>query len=297
MLPISLFTMTISLTRRTLLLALATLPITAAAADPSLDAADFDKLERDLHGELGVAAIDTASGRVAGHRQDQRFPFCSTFKTVLAAAVLARAARQPGLLEKRLPLPKDRFVAYSPITGKHAGGDMSVAELCAAALQYSDNTAANTLLRDMGGPAALTRYARTLGDADFRLDRWETELNTAIPGDERDTTTPLAMARTLHKLILRDGLPPAQRSRLRDWMLGNTTGDTRIRAAVPAGWQVADKTGTGDYGSANDVAVIYPPGRAPIVLAIYTRQGVKDAEARSDIIAGAARVALAGLGA
>lgn len=144
----------------------------------------------------------------------------------------------------------------------------------------------------MGGPAGLTRYARALGDERFRLDRWETELNTAIPGDERDTTTPMAMARTLQKLLLLDGLPQAGQTLLREWMLGNTTGDTRIRAGVPDGWRVADKTGTGSYGSANDIAVIYPSGRAPIVLAIYTRQWEKDAKARNDIVAQVTRVAL-----
>lgn len=283
-------------TRRSLLLALAALPFAGALADPAPDA-DFAALERELHGELGVAAVDSAGGRTVGHRLDQRFPLCSTFKAVLAAALLARAGGAPGLLDKRLRLPKADFVSYSPITGKHVDDEMSVAELCAAALQYSDNTAGNALLRELGGPDALTRYARALGDTRFRLDRWETALNSALPGDERDTTTPLAMARTLQKLLLQDGLAPAEQARLRGWMLGNTTGGTRIRAAVPAGWQVADKTGTGDYGSANDVGVLYPPGRAPIVLAIYTRRTVKDAEARSDIVARAARIALDALSA
>lgn len=215
------------------------------------------------------------------------------FESCLQRSVVSsRAQGEPGLLDKRVPLPRDRFVNYSPITGKHVGGEMSVADLCAAALQYSDNTAGNALLRELDGPAGLTRYARALGDQSFRLDRWETELNTAIPGDERDTTTPLAMARTLQKLLLLDGLAPRQQDQLRNWMLGNTTGGTRIRAAVPAGWQVADKTGTGDYGSASDIAVIYPPAKAPIVLAIYTRHPAKDAEARSDVIAHAARIAL-----
>lgn len=280
-----------SMERRHLLFALAALPFTAAAA-PTTNAG-FAALEAGLDGELGVAAIDTATGRTFGHRQDQRFPMCSTFKAVLAAAVLARAATEPGLLDRRLPLPKSVFVDWSPITGKHVDGDMSVAQLCAAALQYSDNTAGNVLLREVGGPAGLTRYARALGDEDFRLDRWETELNTAIPGDERDTTTPLAMARTLSKLLLLDGLPAAARNTLRDWMLGNTTGAARIRAGVPAGWQVADKTGTGSYGSASDIAVVYPPGKAPIVLAIYTRQSEKNADARNDMIVQATNIAIA----
>lgn len=283
-----------SSTRRHLLLALASLPLAATARAPDHHP-EFTALERALNGEIGVAAIDGASGRAIGYRQDRRFPMCSTFKTVLAAAMLARADAVPPLLDKRLALPKESFVSYSPITGKHAGDAMSVAELCAAALQYSDNTAANTLMRELGGPSALTQYARALGDEHFRLDRWETELNSAIPGDERDTTTPSAMAQTLRKLLLQDGLAPSRQSQLREWMLGNTTGDSRIRAAVPAGWRVADKTGTGSYASASDIAVIYPPDRAPIVLAIYTRQPARDAEARSDIIAQAAKAALGAL--
>lgn len=282
-------------TRRSLLLALAALPFADALADPA-PAPGFAALERELDGEIGVAAIDGASGRSVGHRQERRFPLCSTFKVVLAAALLARAGREPGLLDKRLRLPKKDFVSYSPVTGTHVDGEMSVAALCATALQYSDNTAGNALLREFGGPAELTRYARSLGDTRFRLDRWETALNSALPGDERDTTTPLAMAHTLRRLLLLDGLAPAGQARLLDWMLGNTTGGTRIRAGVPAGWRVADKTGTGDYGSANDVGVVYPPGRPPIVLAIYTRRPVKDAEARSDIVARAAAIALRALG-
>lgn len=280
-----------SMSRRHLMFALASFPFAVAAA-PATGRADFAAVERELKGELGVAAIDTATGRSIGYRQDQRFPMCSTFKVVLAAAVLAREASEPGLLDRRLSLPKSVFVDWSPITGKHVDSELTVAQLCAATLQYSDNTAANVLLREVGGPAGLTRHARAVGDEHFRLDRWETELNTATPGDERDTTTPLAMARTLQKLLLLDGLPPAGRNTLRDWMLGNTTGAARIRAGVPAGWQVADKTGTGSYGSANDIAVIYPPGKAPIVLAIYTRLSEKNASARNDIIVQAAKIAV-----
>jgi beta-lactamase class A len=285
--------------RRHLLLALAALhfDLAIAAAAPGADsAAGFAALEAELGGELGVAAIDGANGRTVGHRQGQRFPMCSSFKAVLAAAILARAQREAGLLDKEVALPKSVFVNYSPVTGKHVGGTMSVADLCAAALQYSDNTAANALLRELKGPEALTRYARALGDPDFRLDRWETELNSALAGDARDTTTPQAMARTLRKLVLGDGLAPASQARLRDWMLGNTTGGSRIRAAVPPGWKVADKTGTGAYGSASDIAVVYPPDREPVVLVIYTRRFARDAEARSDIIARAAGLALDTLG-
>ncbi len=300
--------MTISRTRRTLITAavgvpaaLSLLSLLAPLAAATTVARrtpvrSFAELEKDFKGRVGVAAIDLGSGKTVGNRMDERFPFCSTFKTILGAAVLAREAEAPGLLQKRLTYTKPDLVTYSPVTEQHVGGGMTVAELCAATIQTSDNTAANVLMKELGGPAAITAYARSIGDTSFRLDRWETELNTAIPGDERDTTTPAAMARTLQKLFAGDALPPAQRQQLKDWMLGTTTGDTRIRAGVPPGWQVADKTGTGSHGVTNDIGVAWPPGGAPVVLVIYTH-GAKDAESRSDIVAAATRTALAALAA
>jgi beta-lactamase class A len=178
------------------------------------------------------------------------------------------------------------------ITSKHLADGMTVAELCEATLQYSDNPAANLLMKQIGGPAAVTAYARSIGDTEFRLERWETELNSAIPGDARDTTTPSAMARSLHKLVLGDALPAAQRKQLKDWMLGNTTGATRIRAGVPAAWPVADKTGAGDYGTVNDIAVIWPPGKAPIVLAVYLTQPGKDDKIRPEFHGEVAKIVI-----
>lgn len=283
-----------TITRRTLLLAAA-----AAPFSPSLALAatgGFASIERGLKGRLGVAVIDTATGKTGGHRLDERFPMCSTFKAVLAAQALARDAREPGFLERRLRFAKADLVSHSPVTGKHVATGMTVAELCAATVQYSDNTAANALMKELGGPAALTAFTRGIGDTAFRLDRWETELNTAIPGDERDTTTPLAMARTLQKLVLGDALPATQRQRLKDWLLGNTTGDRRIRAAVPAGWQVGDKTGTGAYGVTNDIGLVFPPDRAPLVVVVFTHQPAKEADAREDVVVAGARLAL-GMGA
>jgi len=277
-------------TRRALLLALAAAPFARAADAP---ASALAQLEKTSGGRLGVAAIDTANGRRLLHRADERFPLCSTFKMMASAAILARGS---ALLEKRVRYTAADLVTYSPVTGKHVDEGMTVAELCAAALQYSDNTAGNLLLKELGGPAALTAYARSIGDQAFRLERWETELNTAIPGDLRDTTTPLSMALSLQKLVLGEALPPAQRQRLKDWMLGNTTGAARIRAGLPAGWPVADKTGTGDYGSANDIAVIWPPGRAPVVLAVYLTQPGKDDQPRSEIHAQAARIVVDAFG-
>lgn len=293
-----------STNRRRLLLAAASLPLLGAcsawpAAQRAHASADarFRELEASLNGRLGVYAIDTdtGSGAVLGYRGAERFPVCSTFKVVLAGAILERSTREPGLLGQRIRYAASDLVSYSPITETHVSAGMTVAELCAAAIRYSDNTAANLLLKLVGGPAGLTAYARTQGDPSFRLDRWETELNTAEPGDLRDTSTPQAMAGTLQRLCLADQLPLQQRVQLQDWLRGNTTGGTRIRAGVPSSWQVGDKTGTGSYGSANDIALLWPPQRAPLVVAIYTTSHRQDADARSDILASAARVCVEAL--
>jgi beta-lactamase class A len=281
--------------RRALMLALVCAPVVRAAdlldqapsTAPLSPVGQLARLERESGGRLGVAALNTADGRQLLHRDDERFPLCSTFKTMLAAAVLAR---EPALLKRRIQYEKGDLVAHSPVTGKHLADGMTVAELCEATLQYSDNAAANLLMKQIGGPAAVTAYARSIGDAEFRLERWETELNSALPGDVRDTTTPLAMARSLHKLLLGEALPQAQRRQLKDWMVGNTTGNARIRAGVPSAWTVADKTGAGEYGTVNDIAVIWPPAKAPIVLAVYLTQPGKDDKARGEIHGEVARV-------
>jgi beta-lactamase class A len=210
--------------------------------------------------------------------------------------VLAQQMREPGLLNQRIKYTRVELVSYSPITEKHLEDGMTVAELCAAAIQHSDNTAGNMLIKIIGGPPAVTAFARSLGDSEFRLDRWETELNTAIPGDARDTTTPAAMAATVQKLVLGDTLAAPQREQLQAWLRGNTTGATRIRAGVPAGWIVGDKTGGGDYGANNDVAVLWPPGKPPIVLALYMTQREKDAKPRNEVLAAATRVVVGAMG-
>lgn len=247
-------------------------------------------LEKSFGGRIGVFALDTANGARIEYRAQERFAFCSTFKLLLISDILKRSERDAGLLQRHISYSRKDLATYSPITEKHVGSGMTVAALCAAAIQYSDNTAANLLLKIVGGPAAVTAFARSIGDREFRLDRWETELNTAIPGDLRDTSTPEAMGRDLRRLVLGDALPPRDRERLRDWMYGTTTGAARIRAAVPADWKVGDKTGTGDYGTANDIAVVWPPHRAPIVIAVYTTQHAKAAKARNDVIASSARI-------
>ena len=188
--------------RRTFLLAASALPLASACtawsakAQPAASAgAELAALERAVGGRLGVYALDTGNGARVQHRATEHFPLCSTFKAMLAAAILERSTRESGLLERRLSYGRSDILPNSPITEKHLGQGMSVSALCAATLQYSDNAAANLLMKMLGGPSAVTAFARTIGDQAFRLDRWETELNSAIPGDPRDTTTPEAMPR------------------------------------------------------------------------------------------------------
>jgi beta-lactamase class A len=245
------------------------------------------ELETAADGRIGLSAIDTANGKRINYRADERFPMCSTFKTMAVAAILDKSMRDPALRDKHLALKqKDLFKSgYAPITEKHVDQGMSVAELCAAAMQYSDNAAINRLMKELGGPAAVTNYVRSLGDKVFRLDRWEPELNTALPGDARDTSTPAAMARTLQKLTLGEALAPPQRAQLVAWLQGNTTGDQRMRAGVPDNWVVGDKTGTGAYGTTNDIGILWPPNSAPIVAAIFFTRHHEKAAARDDVIA------------
>ncbi|MCE1239490.1 MAG: class A beta-lactamase [Azonexaceae bacterium] len=280
--------------RRHFLLAAGSFALSAGA----LRAASFSAvdrlagLEKKAGGRLGVFAQDTGRPAHIAWRADERFALCSTFKLLLCGAILQRAAGDDGLPARRIGYAAQDLVAWSPITEKTVGQGLSVAELCAAALQYSDNTAANLLLRELGGPAALNAFAQGIGNLSFRLDRWETDLNSAIPGDPRDTATPADMAHSLNALCLGDALPAAQRRQLNDWLLGNTTGGKRIRAALPEGWQAGDKTGSGDYGSANDIAVLWPPHGAPLVLAIYYTQEREKAPWRDEVIADATRIVL-----
>ena len=234
------------------------------------EASPFAAIEAGVHGRLGVAVLDATSGRLDGWRLDERFPMCSTFKWLLAAAVLQRVAAGQEQLARRIVITHDALAGWSPVTGKRLGGaGMSVGELCEAAVTVSDNTAANLLLAAVGGPAAVTRCARTLGDGETRLDRIEPALNEALPGDPRDTTTPRAMSAALRSALLGDGLAAAGRDQLTRWMVATTTGADRLRAGLPEGWRVADKTGTGDRGSTNDVAVAWPAAHGPLVVVAY----------------------------
>lgn len=285
--------------RRSLLLATIATPFAmqtfAGNQKISAENNELAKLEASAKGRLGVAAINTGNGMRVHYRADERFPFCSTFKTIVAAAILKKSATDKGLLGKRIHYNKDDLVksGYAPITQKHIADGMTIAELCAATVQYSDNAAANFLMKELGGPAAVTNYARSIGDDTFRLDRWEPELNTAIPGDERDTTTPAAMEKSLHRLMLGDALALPQREQLVVWLKGNTTGGKRMLAGVPKGWIVGDKTGTGSYGTTNDAGALWPGNAgAPIVTVVYFTQNDKDAAPRDDVIAAATRIVI-----
>ncbi len=269
----------------------------AAAPDASgLEKALID-IEAGLGGRLGVAVLDTGSGLRAGHRADERFPLCSTFKFLAAAAVLARVDAGKESLDRRLRIEPRDILAQSPIAEKHLNTTMSLAELCEAAITVSDNAAANLLLAQLGGPTGLTQSLRALGDQETRLDRWELELNEALPNDPRDTTTPAAMVRNLQNLVLGEGLSPASRGLLAGWLIANKTGDNCLRAGAPAGWRVGDKTGSGERGTRNDIAIFWPPGHAPIVVAAYITGAMVSPELRNAGLAAVAKAIAASVSA
>ena len=246
-------------------------PPPAPAPPPTPDDPDLATLERRSGGRLGVHALDTGTGAVVSHRGGERFLMASTAKLLLVAAVLDRAATDPALLDRLVHYGPDDVLEYAPVTARNVATGMTVADLCDAAVTVSDNTAANLLLDVLGGPAAATAFVRGLGDATTRLDRTEPELNvSAGPADERDTTTPAAMVGSVRAVTLGDGLAAPGRDRLTGWLVANTTGDAAVRAGAPSGWTVGDKTGTGAQGERNDVAVLLPPDRAPLVLAVLT---------------------------
>jgi beta-lactamase class A len=253
------------------------------------------ELEKSTGGRLGVVLINTADNSQIVYRGDERFPMCSTSKVMAASAILKQSETQTGLLNQGVEIKKSDLVNYNPITEKHLDGGMTIAELTDATLRYSDNTAMNKLIAQLGGPAKVTQFARSIGDKTFRLDRTEPTLNTAIPGDERDTTTPAAMAWTLQNLTLDNALAEPQRKQLVEWMKKNTTGGASIRAGLPTTWTVADKTGSGSYGTTNDIAVIWPENQPPLVLVTYFTQPQKEAKSRNDVLAAAAKIVTEGL--
>jgi beta-lactamase class A len=263
------------------------LGVEARADEPLLLSSQFAAIEQQIGGRLGVTALDTGNGRRIEYRAAERFPICSTFKFLLAAAILQQGDREP--LDRRLSYGADDLLEWAPITKRHLSeGGMAVRDLCSAAMEYSDNTATNLLLRALGGPSKLTEYLRGLGDPVTRLDRTEPSLNSAVAGDPRDTTTPGAMVANLKLLLLDGRLSMDSQDQLEAWLAANTTGAKRIRAGLPPPWRTGDKTGTGKNGAAGDIAIVRPPGRAPILIAIYLVGSSSDADQINGAIARAA---------
>ncbi|MGW4346823.1 class A beta-lactamase [Streptomyces sp. NPDC004690] len=256
--------------------------------------AQLAALERRFGGRIGVYAVDTGTGAEVRHRAGERFLMCSTHKLLTVAAVLRARRDRPDLLDQVVPYRSSDVIAHSPATAPHVADGMTVAALCRAALTLSDNTAANLLLRTVGGPAAVTRLVRALGDPATRLDRTEPHVNDA--DGVLDTTTPAHLAADLRALTLGHALEARDRDRLLAWLDANTTGDRAVRAGCPRGWRIGDKTGSGSHGESNDVAVIRPPHRAPLVLTVFTAPADPRSTAGQPTIAEAARIVAAVLG-
>ncbi|HSQ61854.1 MAG TPA: class A beta-lactamase [Polyangiaceae bacterium] len=255
----------------------------------------FAELESRLGGRVGVAALDTRTGARLSHRADERFAMCSTFKWLLVAAVLSRVDHGELPLDRQVTYSSADLLEYSEITAAHVSdGHMRLADLCAAAIEQSDNTAANLLLDLIGGPAGVSSYLRAMGDSVTRLDRKEPSLNENLPGDERDTTTPAAMVSTMSGLLVGDALRSESRWRLLESMKRCRTGTKRLRAGLPAGWITGDKTGTGERGAANDVAIVWAPGeRPPILIAAYLSDSTAKLETLSAAHASIGRIVVA----
>ena len=262
----------------------------SASPSPTASPPGFAALEQQHDARLGVFAVDTGDGRTVEHRAGERFAYASSFKALLVAAVLERSDD----LDRAVAYGPQDVLAYSPVTRRRTS--LTLRELSAAAVQVSDNTAANLLLRELGGPAGLQEALRSAGDTTTRVDRVEPDLNEAVPGDPRDTTTPRALATTLRTYLLDGRLDQADRDLLEQWLRESTTGGTLVRAGVPDGWVVGGKSGSGGYGTRNDVAVVRPPGRAPIVLAVMTSRQEQGAPQVDALVADATRAVVAALG-
>jgi beta-lactamase class A len=255
------------------------------------DRDEFAALEASSGGRLGVFALDTETGSYIRHRQDERFSMCSTFKWVLAAAVLAGVDHGDLSLGERVHFEPSDVLGYAPVAREHVSeGSLSIELLARAAVILSDNTAANLLLAKVGGPEGLTRFCRSLGDSVTRLDRTEPALNTSYPGDVRDTTSPHAMVSLMQTVLCGVVLTAEGRDRLLSWLVACETGKARLRAGLPPSWRVGDKTGTGDTAT-NDVAIAFPPGRSPILIASYLSEFRSPIETLNAAHAEVARIA------
>jgi beta-lactamase class A len=265
-----------------------------ATPDTSAVYERLDELERHYNAYAGLFATDLASRRTSAHRDDDPFAMCSTFKAYAAARVLQKAERGELDLQQAVFIDPAALLPNSEVTAPQVGQTMPLAQLCAAALQRSDNAAANLLLGAIGGPPAITEFARSIGDDRTRLDRWEIDLNTAIPGDPRDTSTPRALGSGVQNLLTGTVLGEPQRRELENWMRSNVTSALSIRAGLPPGWTTADKTGTGDYGSTNDIGIAYGPNGQRVLLSLMTRSRApnQDADPLQPLIAEVTRSVL-----
>ncbi|MCF5092756.1 MULTISPECIES: L2 family extended-spectrum class A beta-lactamase [Stenotrophomonas] len=270
-------------------------PAAVAPATPAAiaGAADFPALEKASGGRLGVTVLDTGSGRrIGGHRQTERFPMCSTFKSMLVAHVLSLADAGRLSLDTRVPVAEKDLLSYAPVARRHVGKDLSVRDLCRGTLTTSDNTAANLLLGVTGGPAALTAFLRDHGDRVTRNDRYEPDMNRFAAGDPRDTTSPAAMAASLARFAVGDGLSAASRQQFADWLIDNQTGDACLRAGLGKRWRVGDKTGSNGEDTRNDIAVLWPrAGGTPWVITAYLQGASVDEEQRAAVLAQVGRIA------
>ncbi|BBJ69931.1 MULTISPECIES: carbapenem-hydrolyzing class A beta-lactamase FRI-8 [Enterobacter] len=256
--------------------------------------AQIKELETVFGGRIGVYLLNTENGKEFSYRQNERFPLCSSFKVFLAASVLKKTQDKSFSLNDTVEYSGRVMEKHSPVSEKYLETGASVQTLAMAAIQYSDNGASNLLMeRYVGGPEGLTAFMRSTGDTEFRLDRWELELNSAIPGDKRDTSTPKAVAMSLKNIAFGSVLDAKNKALLQDWLQGNTTGNARVRAAVPDKWVVGDKTGTcGFYGTANDVAILWPDSNSPAVIAVYTTRTNQNDKHDETIIKNAAKIAI-----
>ncbi|EEM71656.1 Beta-lactamase [Bacillus thuringiensis serovar andalousiensis BGSC 4AW1] len=249
---------------------------------------EFSQLEKKFDARLGVYAIDTGTKQTVAYRPNERFAFASTYKALAAGVLLQQNSTMK--LDEVITYTKEDLVDYSPVTEKHVDTGMTLGEIAEAAVRYSDNTAGNILFNKIGGPKGYEKALRQMGDRVTMSDRFETELNEAIPGDIRDTSTAKAIATNLKAFTAGNALPNHKRNILTEWMKGNATGDKLIRAGVPTNWVVADKSGAGSYGTRNDIAIVWPPNRAPIIIAILSSKDEKGATYDNQLIAEAAEV-------
>ena len=263
---------------------LATQAQAAGATEKPIIAA-AQQAEAQLNARVGLAIHDTGSGTSWQYNADERFPMTSTFKVLACGALLARQDAGDEDLNRQVPISQSDLVTYSPVTETWVDQEVSLNALCDATMRTSDNTAANKVLEALGGPDAVTAFLRSIGDELTRLDRWETELNEATPGDSRDTTKPAAMVNSLHELLLGEALSPTAQATLTQWLEGNEVGGPLLRAGIPDDWRIGDRTGAGGHGSRSVVAILWPPGQAPLIAAIYLTQTEASMEQRNEAIA------------